>query len=314
MKAAAYDRYGAAEEVTWREMPAPRPRSREVLVRVEAAALNPKDVVIRNGKFRAFSGSHFPKQMGFDLVGRVIDLGWRVPTVYAAARVFGFYSGYRGQRGSIAELAAIPIEQIAPIATEVDAAEAAATPLAGSAALQALRDDARLVEGERVLIIGASGGVGAFAVQVARILGARVVGTASAANAELVGSLGAEHVIDHGARDPLETGPYDVVLDCHGKQRAARVATALNPRGRFVSLVPSRGILSDVIRGRLLFPSTQLTNVQPRSANLAQLATWIGTGQLTPVIDSTYSPDQLQAAMQRLETRHARGKVVIRVR
>ena len=313
MKAAVYDRYGPPEEVSWRDVPSPRLGSREVLVRVEAAALNPKDVVIRKGKFRVLSGARFPKQLGCDLVGRVVDLGWRAPTRYAAARVFGFYAGYRSLRGSIAELAAISIDHIAPISTEIEAIHAAATPLAGSTALQALRDDAQLVAGERVLIIGGSGGVGTFAVQIARLLGARVVATASPAHAELVRALGAEQVIDHSTADPLQTGPYDVVLDCYGKQRAPRVAAALTPRGRFVSLVPSRGIFADLIRGELLFPTTRLTSVKPRSADLAQLAAWIEARQLTAVIDSTYPADQLTAAMHRLETRHACGKVVIRL-
>ena len=131
MQAAIYDRYGPAEVVTFREVPTPRLRGDEVLVRIEAASLNPKDVVIRSGKFRALSGTAFPKHLGFDLVGRVLDLGWRVPTAFAGARVFGFYSGYRAQRGSVAELAAIPAAHVSVIPREVSAAHAAATPLAG---------------------------------------------------------------------------------------------------------------------------------------------------------------------------------------
>jgi len=313
MKAAIYDHYGPAEVVTWREQAVPRPRSHEVLVRVEAAALNPKDVVLRGGKFRALSGASFPKQLGLDLAGRVIELGWRVPTAFAAARVFGFFSGYRALRGSLSELAAIPADQVAPIPSQIDVVQAAAIPLAGSTALQALRDDARLRDGERVLIVGASGGVGTLAVQIAKIMGAHVVASVSARNFELVRALGADELVDHAAEDALARGPFDVVLDCYGKLRAKRVAPALGPQGRFVSLVPSRGIVSDVLLGHLRFPPTRLTHVSPRSADLAQLATWLAAGRLKPVVDEVYPPERLHEAMRHLETHHARGKIVVRV-
>ena len=313
MKAAIYDQYGPAEVVSWRELAAPRPRGDELLVRVEAAALNPKDVVVRGGKFRALSGASFPKQLGLDLAGRVVDLGWRVPTAFAAARVFGFFSGLRALRGSLSELTTIRADHVAPIPNQIDVVQAAAVPLAGSTALQALRDDAKLREGERVLIVGASGGVGTLAVQIAKIMGARVVASTSARNFELVRSLGADELVDHAAEDALARGPFDVVLDCFGKLRARRVASALRPHGRFVTLVPSRGIFSDVLLGRVRFPPTRLTSVEPRSADLAQLASWLAAGRLTPVIDHVYSPDQLHEAMRHLETRHARGKIVVRM-
>jgi NADPH:quinone reductase-like Zn-dependent oxidoreductase len=313
MQAAVYDRYGAAEVVSLRDVAVPRLRGGEVLVRVEAAALNPKDVVIRMGKFRAMSGNKFPKRIGFDLVGRVMDLGWRVPTAFAGARVFGFYSGYRMQHGSIAELAAIPADHIAVIPREIDAALAAATPLAGSTALQALRDDARLESGQRILIVGASGGVGTFAIQIAKLLGAEVAASAGAHNAELVRSLGADEVFDYASSNSLGTGPYHAVLDCFGRLRAKDVARVLAPHGRFVSLVPVRGVFRDVVMGRLLFPRTVLTSVKPQTSDLAQLGGWLGSGRLRPVIDQVYAPAELQAAMQRLETRHARGKIVIKL-
>lgn len=313
MQAAVYDRYGSAEVVSFRDIPTPRLRGGEVLVRVEAAALNPKDVVIRSGKFRTMSGTKFPKQIGFDLVGRVMDLGWRVPTAFAGTRVIGFFSGYRMQHGSIAELAAIPADQVAVIAREIDAPLAAATPLAGSTALQALRDDAKLESGQRILIVGASGGVGTFAVQIAKLLGAHVDASTSANNADLVRSLGADEVFDHASSNPLGVGPYDAVLDCFGRLRAKDVARVLARHGRFVSLVPVRGVFRDVVVGRVMFPRTVLTSVKPRTSDLAQLGGWLGSGRLQPVIDHVYSRAELQDAMQRLETRHARGKIVIKL-
>jgi NADPH:quinone reductase-like Zn-dependent oxidoreductase len=311
MQAALYDRDGAADVVSFRETATPRPRGGEVLIRVEAAALNPKDVVIRSGRFRAVSGTKFPKFIGCDLVGRVVGLGWRVPTAFAGARVFGFYDGTRALRGSVAEFAAIAAGKVAILPAEIDSAAAAATPLAGSTALQALRDDARLETGQRVLIVGASGGVGTFAVQIAKLLGAHVAASASAGNAELVRSLGADEVLDHASDNPLGRGPYDAVLDCFGRLRAKQVAPLLTRRGRFVTLVPKPEIFRDVAFGRLLFPRTILTSVKPRMRDLAVLANWLREGRIKPVIDHVYPREALHEAMLRLETRHARGKIVI---
>lgn len=314
MQAALYDRYGKAEVVSFREVPPPRPRSTEVLVRVEAAALNPKDIVIRSGKFRLLSGKSFPKGLGSDLVGRVVDLGWRVPTAFAAVRVFGFYSEYRAMRGSIADLIAIPAAQVAMIPRHVEPPLAAATPLAASTALQALRDDAQLKAGQRVLIVGASGGVGTFAVQIAKLIGLYVAGSASAGNADLVASLGADEVLDHASHNPFGRGPYDAVLDCFGRLRARDVAAKLHRNGRFVSLVPSRAIFWDIALGRFKGPTTTLTSVKARTSDLSQLATWLGSGKLRPVIDHVYPRSELHEAMRRLETRHARGKIVVDMR
>ncbi len=313
MKAAIYRAYGPPEVVSWEEVAVPRPAAGEVLVRVEAAALNPKDIVLRKGKFRILSGGKFPKQLGLDLVGRVIGLGPGAPASLADQRVFGFFAGFRALRGSLAECTAIPAEWVAPISESVDTTAAAATPLAGSTALQALRDAARLDGGEHVLIVGASGGVGTFAVQIAKLFGARVTASTSARNAELVRALGADDVLDYTAASPLGTGPYDVVLDCFGKLRLGHVSHVLGRHGCFVSLVPSRGIFADIVVGAARGRRVRLTSVKPRSSDLAQLANWLGAGRLQPTIDRVDAPDVLHDTMRHLETRHARGKLVIRL-
>ncbi|HKU39343.1 MAG TPA: NAD(P)-dependent alcohol dehydrogenase [Polyangiales bacterium] len=311
MQAALYDRYGSADVAHVRDIARPRVRGGEVLVRIEAAALNPKDVVIRSGRFRVVSGGKFPKHLGFDLVGRVVELGWRVPTAFAGARVFGFYTGTRALRGSIAEFAAISAHHICAIPNDLDAAAAAATPLAGSTALQALRDDARLQPGQRVLIVGASGGVGTFAVQIAKLLGAHVTASASARNAELLRSLGADEVLDRASAAPLGSGPYDAVLDCFGKLRAKHLRSVLARSGRFVTLVPKLEIVRDVALGTLRSPATVLTSVTPRTSDLCLLAGWIADGRLKPVIDRVYPLTDLHDAMRHLESRRARGKIDI---
>jgi NADPH:quinone reductase-like Zn-dependent oxidoreductase len=308
-----YRRYGGPEVVQWEEWPRPNPGRGEVLVRVQAAALNPKDVLLRKGKFAALSGRRFPKQLGHDLVGRVEALGRGAPASLQGARVFGFYGGFRALRGSIADYAVIRADHVAPVAERVDAAHAAAAPLAGSTALQALRDDGQLAPGERVLIVGASGGVGTFAVQIAKLLGAHVSASASARNRELLRGLGADDVLDYASERPFGDGNFDLVLDCFGTLRADHVRPLLRAEGRFVSLVPSPGIVRDVAWGAVVSPRTRLTVVKPRTRDLAQLADWLEQKRLRSVVEMVYAPSELHEAMRHLETRHARGKLVIRM-
>lgn len=313
MRVAVYRRYGGPDVVQWEEWPKPSPGSGELLVRVQAAALNPKDVLLRKGKFAALSGRRFPKQLGLDLVGHVEALGRGAPGSLQGARVFGFYGGFRALQGSMADYAVIRAGHVAPIAESVDTAHAAAAPLSGSTALQALRDDGRLEPGQRVLIVGASGGVGTFAVQVAKLLGAHVSASTSARNQDLVRGLGADEVLDYASERPLGAGDYDLVLDCFGKLRAAQVREVLRAGGRFVSLVPSPGIAWDVAQGAVLGPRTRLTVVKPRARDLAQLAQWLEQKRLRSVVEMVYAPSELHEAMRHLETRHARGKLVVRM-
>jgi hypothetical protein len=158
-------------------------------VRVEAAALNPKDVVVRSGRFVPFSGWRFPKTAGLDLAGRVVAS--RTPAFTEGQRVFGFLNELTARRGTLAELVACAATEVAPLPESVRADDAAAVALAGLTALQALRDDAGLRPGQRVLVHGASGGVGTLAIQIARLLGARVETVTSPANVPLCAELGA---------------------------------------------------------------------------------------------------------------------------
>jgi NADPH:quinone reductase-like Zn-dependent oxidoreductase len=312
MQAVVYDAYGSVEQLVLRDLPAPIPRRGELVVQVRCAALNPKDALFRKGRFRLLSGRRFPKRCGLDFAGLVVDS--RSPHFAAGERVFGALDEWTFLRGTLGERVCVRDHEAAALPHPVSNEAGAAIALAGLTALQALRDIARLRAGARVLIHGASGGVGTAAIQVARRLGAEVVTTSSGLNLELCRGLGAARALDH-ATDPLAnlTGQLDVVFDVFGNLTPPRVRPLFAARGVLVSTVPS---VSRFVRDRL----TRLARVQerlvvvrPRRADLAQLARWLEEGALKPVIDSRFPLSKVQDAFRLLESRHARGKIIVEI-
>ena len=242
MRALTYERYGSSKLLAIRELPDLRPGHGEVLVRVRAAALNPKDVFTLKGRFRLLSGRRFPKVVGLDLAGEVAAVGPAAGAFRPGDRVFGFLSGFAALRGSVAEEVAVPARWLAPMPQRASFEEAAAIALAGSTALQALRDVARLRPGDRLL-------VNAAAIQVARLLGAVVTTTSSAARRDLCRSLGADEALDHTRGEHLSGGrAYRVVFDVFGNLSLSAARPALGPGGVFVTTVPSRRIFLDALR------------------------------------------------------------------
>ncbi len=312
MRALLYDRYGPADVLAIRDIVAPRPRPGEVLVRVRAAALNPKDIFIRKGRFRLLSGTRFPKIVGLDLAGEVAELGAGVDGHALGDRVFGFFNHWTAVRGSVAELVAIPARQLAAMPRGSSFEHAAAIPLAGSTALQALGDLARVVPGDAVCVHGASGGVGTFAIQIAKALGARVTTTSGAASRELCVALGADEALDYAAADPFSgERRFRVVLDAFGNRSLRDVRPALEAGGVYVTTVPSRRIFLDAARTLVGTPRARLVVVRPRAATLARLARMVEEGRLRPQIDRLVPFEGAVDAVRHLESRHAHGKIVI---
>ena len=223
--------------------------------------------------------------------------------------------------GAFAELTAVPVDVLAHKPAGVSFAEAAAMPLAASTALQGLRDQAKVEAGQRVLIVGASGGVGTFAVQIAKAFGAEVTGVCSSANIDLVHSLGADRVIDYTRETFTEGGErYDVIFQLAGTEGPAECRRVLTPKGTLVlssGESPRRwiGPLSRVLGAKLLslFVSQNLTSftVKPNAEDVDELGRRAEAGQLKPVIEATYSLAQVPEAIRRVEGGHTRGKVVI---
>lgn len=313
MRAIVYDRYGPPEVLVLRELPAPVPGPGEVLVRVKAAALNPKDSLIRKGKFKAATGASFPKLVGSDVAGVVEAVGARVTTLRPGDEVFGMKNGFAG--ATLAELAVLNADELAPKPATLSFEEAAALPLTTLTALQALRDLAQVTQGARVLLHGASGGVGVVAVQVAKALGARVTTTSSEKNLDLLRGLGADETLDYVKDRGLSPGrDWSCVFDVFGNLRFSQVKASLAPRGVYVTTVPAlRNVVDDLRTRWLPFKRARLVVVKGNRADLEVVAALVAGGKLRAVIDRVLPLEQAAAAMAHVETKRARGKVVLRV-
>ncbi len=307
MRAVRYHRWGPPEVLQLDALPRPEPRRGQLLVEVQAAAVNPKDCLLRKGRYKLFAGRRFPKLCGADFAGRVVH---RSGEFEAGTEIYGMLGGFQG--GSFSEYLSVSPRQVARRPASLDWAECAAIPLAAQTALQALRNRAGLRPGQRVCINGASGGVGCFAVQIAKLLGAEVTAVCSAANRELVLGLGADEHLDYHDRSiELEHGRFDVFFDVFGNKRLAVVAATLKRRGVYVSTVPAAGVLFDVLTSWWRARRGSLVLVRSKRADLELLADWVDTGGLRPVIDSRFSFSQAAEAHRRVETKRARGKVVL---
>jgi NADPH:quinone reductase-like Zn-dependent oxidoreductase len=324
MKAIVQDRYGPPDVLELRDVEAPAVGDNEVLVRVHAAAVNALDWHYMRGDpyvARPSMGLRRPKVRirGRDFAGRVEAVGEGVDRFRPGDEVFG------DADGAFAEYVSAPDDAVDTKPANLTFEHAAAVPVAGGTALTGLRDIAGVRPGQRVLINGASGGVGTFAVQVAKALGAEVTGVCSARNADLVRSIGADHVVDYASEDFSRSGQrYDVVFDLVGNRSLADCRRALTPEGTLVlsgggvskggSLV---GPMALFVKGMLLsrFVRHRLLQfmAKPSRANLAALRELIESGVVVPVVDRTYQLSEVPEAIRYLEVEHARAKVVITV-
>ncbi|TMM33997.1 MAG: NAD(P)-dependent alcohol dehydrogenase [Actinobacteria bacterium] len=328
MKAIVQDRYGPPELLELRDVDQPVPAAGEVLVRVHAAAVNAYDWHVMRGdpylaRFMAPAvfGRRGPKRTirGRDFAGRVAAVGSGVTRLRPGDEVYGEADG------TFAEYVCVPADLAEPKPANLTFAQAAAIPLAGNTALMGLRDVGGVQAGQRVLVNGASGGVGTFAVQLARALGAHVTGVCSTRNVELVRSTGADDVIDYARDDFTRTGQrYDLVFDLVGNRSLTDCRRALTPTGTLVlsgggvskgvSLVGPLGL---IVKAQLLSPLVRqrlrVLTAQPSGRNLATLREFAESGKLTPVIDRTYALPEVPDAIRYVEAEHARAKVVITV-
>ena len=319
MQAIVHRRYGPPDILALEELPTPEPGPGEVRVRVRAASVFAGDVHLVRGTpyfVRLATGLRRPRNQvpGIDLAGIVDVVGPGVTSLQPGDEVFGFAAG------SLAQLVCVPAGQLVRRPATLSLEEAATVPEAGITALQGLRDHGRVQPGQRVLVIGASGGVGTFAVQIAKALGAEVTGVCGPTNQDLVRSIGADHVVDYTKADVTTAGErYDVILQLAGTAGPGRLRRALVPGG---TLVLSNGegrvagvdrilaavILNPFVRERLVVFTTK-----ENGADLETLAGMIDAGQVRPVIDRTYPLAEAGEALRYLEAGHARGKIILAV-
>jgi NADPH:quinone reductase-like Zn-dependent oxidoreductase len=319
MRAATYHRYGGPEVLRVEDVPLPPLADGTVRVRVHSSSVTTADWRLRASAFpgitwlpgRLMIGIRAPRKpiLGGDFAGEVEAVGPAVTRFGPGDRVFGF-SGF----GAHAEFVALPESAaMAAMPDNLDFAEAAAVPFGALAALVFLRDFARIVPGERLLVLGASGGVGCYAVQLGRHLGAEVTGVASAGNLDLVTSLGAQHVIDYRSEDPFAPGRrYDVILDVVGATTFARCRPALEARGRFLPLNFGHREAMQALSTSMRSGQRVVIGVNKDTrADMEVIADLLGRGTLRPVIDRCYPLDQIADAYRLVEGRHRRGSVVV---
>jgi NADPH:quinone reductase-like Zn-dependent oxidoreductase len=321
MKAITQRRYGSPDVLEFADVDTPAVGDDVLLVRVGAAGVDPSVWHFMRGApyiMRAGSGLRTPraKLLGSDLAGTVEAVGRNVTNFKPGDQVYGVADG------SFAEYVRVRPGLVALKPAGLSFEQAAAVPISAVTALQGLRDSGRLRPGQRVLINGASGGVGTFAVQIAKALGAEVTGVCGPHNVELVRSLGADHVIDYTAADFSRAGrSYDIVFDLVFNHSLADFRRALTPTGTLVLCSGNGGpwigpigrilgasLLSMVVRQRIVFLRTAVS-----TADLDVLTGLIESGRVTPVIDRSYPLSDTADAIRRLETGHARGKIVVSV-
>ena len=324
MKAIVQDRYGPPDVLRYADVDQPVPAANEVLVRVRAASVNARDWHTMRGDpylARLAFGLRAPKvrTRGTDFAGVVEAVGGDVTRLRVGDEVYGEV------RAAFAEYLSVRDDLVDRKPANLTFEQAAALPLAANTALMGLRDVARVQPGQRVLINGASGGVGTFAVQLAKSFGAHVTGVCSTRNAELVRSLGADHVVDYTRDDFTRDGRrYDVVFDLVGNRSLGDLRRALTPTGTLVlsgggvseggSLVGPIGL---VVKGRLLARFVRhrvvILDTEPSEANLATLRELAEAGTLTPVIDRSHPLSETAEAIRYVEQEHARATVVLTV-
>jgi NADPH:quinone reductase-like Zn-dependent oxidoreductase len=326
VRAVVHREYGSPDVLRLEETDEPVLRDDGVVVRVHAASVNPADWHLMRGEpriARLSMGLRTPKHTvaGCDLAGQVEAVGKDVTAIRPGEEVYG--SPFEHGLGALAERASLAADLLAPKPANLSFDQAAAVPLAAMTALQALRDHGRVEAGQRVLIVGASGGVGTFAVQIAKHFGAEVTGVCSARNNDLVRSIGADRVIDYTKEDfTRSAGRYDLILQLAGTQTPWELRRVLAPKGTLVPISgdsPGRwiGPLGRAIKAMVLSPFVSqrisIFTVKPNGEDLRTLAELIEAGAVTPVIDRTYPLAEVPDAIRYLETGRARGKVVVTV-
>jgi NADPH:quinone reductase-like Zn-dependent oxidoreductase len=322
MKAIVQEKYGSSEVLELRDIDKPEIGVSDVLVRVRAAAVNPADWAIMRGLpyiARPLYGLRKPKNgvRGTDVAGEVEAVGRSVTRFRPGNEVFGWC---KDMGGAFAEYASVSDDALAPKPANLPFEQAAAVPMAGLVALQALRD---VRAGQKVLVNGASGGIGTFAVQIAKSLGAEVTGVCSTSNVDLVRSIGADHVIDYTKEDFTQTGERcDFILDNVGNHSLSDLRRALTPQG---TLVPNSGgfenrwfasagrVISASVSSPFVSQTLRTFVMSPKQDHLVILKAFIEAGKVTPVIDRTYPLSETPQAIDHVGGGHARGKVVINV-
>jgi NADPH:quinone reductase-like Zn-dependent oxidoreductase len=308
MKAIVVHEYGDPDVLKYEDMPRPEPKEDQILVRVIAAGVNPVDAMIRSGLFSKYEKDVFPIIPGADIAGVVAKVGSKITKFKTGDPVFAYVSLKGG--GGYAEYALATERDTAAKPKSLTYVEAAAVPIVALTAWQALIDNAKLSSGQTVLIHGGSGGVGTFAIQIAKARGAKVIATASTTNQDLLKQLGADVAIDYTKQKFEDVAKeFDVVLDSIGKDTLARSYGVVKKGGVIVSIVarPDKAELDKRgIRGAVL-------SVEPNADELAEIGKLIDQKKIKVIVSQTFPLSEAAKAQEQVATGHTRGKIVLKV-
>ncbi|GAA1994563.1 NAD(P)-dependent alcohol dehydrogenase [Isoptericola halotolerans] len=316
MRAARFHQFGGPEVLQIDRIPVPEPAAGEVLVQVGAVSVNGSELLDRAGRFRLLTGRTTPRQTGLDLVGTVVGHGMGEPTLAAGQQVWGTVRE-KGGFSSAAEYVVVPEDHLSAAPKSISELEAATLLAGGTTGLRALRDEARIRRGERLLVRGAAGGVGSVVVQLGRVLGAHVTGLARPSSADYVRGLGADEVIDY-ATPPSDLRLFDVIVDASSAGRHLAYRKRLAPGGRFIALSVDfdhiarelGAIAWSAVHGR---QRVRFFRGAPRTELLAEVASLADREAVRPVVDTVYPLASIREAHRRLESGGVQGKLVISI-
>ncbi|MDQ0141302.1 NADP-dependent oxidoreductase [Cupriavidus necator] len=332
MKALTFKRYGRSPEIGFADVPRPTLKADELLVQVHAAGLNPIDTMIPAGTFKPVLKFELPATLGSDIAGVVVEVGSRVTRFKPGDAVFA--SLFDLGRGSIAEFAAVPESVAAPKPAKLDFVQAASVPMVGLTSWQALKERANVRAGQKVFIPAGSGGIGTFAIQLAKYLGAKVGTTTSTGNVPLVTTLGADEVVDYKKEEFEKVlRGYDVVLGTLRGDAIEKAVGILNPGSKIVSLIgPLDAAFARARRLNFIFTfvfglmsrkinrlarkqgvTYSFVFVRPDGAQLAEIGRLLESEHIRPVIDKVFPFEQAKEALEYLARGRAKGKVVVRL-
>ncbi|MEQ9367804.1 MAG: NAD(P)-dependent alcohol dehydrogenase [Coleofasciculus chthonoplastes F3-SA18-01] len=311
MKSVAINHYGGTDVLHLIDLPTPSIKTNEILVKVHATSVNPIDWKIRQGMLQLLTGYSFPMILGFDISGEVVEVGTAVTRFQPGDQIYACLDNLTG--GAYAEYAVVSEPAACPKPEKLSHKEAAAVPLAGLTALQALRDEGKIKTGYNVLINGASGGVGSLAVQIAKAFATQVTGVCSGKNSEFVKQLGADRVIDYTQQDfTKDTAKYDIIFDVVGNQSFWNCQDCLQPNGVYITTQPYPvNFLESFVTAFLPGKKAKVVVVKSNGLDLKSLKELIEVQKVRPVIAQTYPLSAVAKAHQESEQGHVVGKLVI---
>ncbi len=316
MRAVAVRAYGGAGVARVESMPIPEPAFAEVQVSVVASSLNPLDYKARTGELKPFMKAKFPKVVGGDFSGTISALGKDVKGFTVGDEVFGCVDMFTNSHGSHAEFCTVPALALSRKPGNLSHEQAAALPMAGLTAWQALTQQAGLKSGQRLLVIGGSGGVGSLAVQIGKALGAHVTATAGTANTNLLRQLGADVCIDHNTTDYASLfGRFDVVLDCPGTSSFFHARSVLARGGVYITTLPGPGALLGKLFAPLFGQKVGMIVVKYSGSDGEHLANLVSEGKVKPFISRTLTLDEVPEAIESMRLRQRLpGKQVVKIK